>query len=321
MSGRPGGRAMRRDSTTSRHLALAAIRPPDDDIRIPVGARTHVIDRDQFAEWLEIAKSGTSPLNQRRERMRSLAQRELLRRTGSEDTWRQAAALKAAINTAWPTQKPVRLVDRLLPGPSGKRRAWTRADQLLVDEANSMLNGSPFTYGHVIVDEAQDHSAVGTAGDRAAQPDRLDDPGRRRRPVDHPGRPGTVVGGVRPPHGARAAGGNRRRPHDRLSCARADPGGGQPTAGAHRRRRHREPQRASYGGATELAAGHVIGSGRRRCRPGGGDEAAPADQCRRRATGAPRRDRRRARCRTGSSPSITCTNSTLRRSRCSARRP
>jgi len=141
-------------------LALSAIQPPDDDVRIPVGARIHVVTRERFAEWLEIAKSGTSPLNQRRERMRSLAQRELLQRTGSEDTWRKAAPLKAAINAAWPTQKPVRLVDRLLPGPSGKRRAWTRADQLLVDEANSMLNGSPFTYGHVIVDEAQDHSAV-----------------------------------------------------------------------------------------------------------------------------------------------------------------
>jgi DNA helicase IV len=104
--------------------------------------------------------SGTSPLNQRRDRMRSLAQRELLQRTGSDDTWRRAAALKAAITRAWPTQKPERLVDTLLPGPGGKRRRWTRADQLLVDEANSMLNGSPFTYGHVIVDEAQDHSAV-----------------------------------------------------------------------------------------------------------------------------------------------------------------
>jgi DNA helicase IV len=141
-------------------LAFEAIRPPADDIRIPVGVRTHVIARDQFAEWLDTAMTGTSPLNQRRERMRSLAQRELLQRTGSDDTWKHAAALKSAINVAWPTQKPVRLVDRLLPGPSGKRRSWTTADQLLVDEANSMLNGSPFTYGHVIVDEAQDHSAV-----------------------------------------------------------------------------------------------------------------------------------------------------------------
>ena len=140
--------------------ALAAIRPPDDDIRVPIGARTHVISCELFAEWLSTALSGTSPLNQRRERMRSLAQRELLQRTGSDDTWAKAAPLKAAINKAWPTQKPVRLVDKMLPGPSGKRRVWTRADQLLVDEANSMLNGSPFAYGHVIVDEAQDHSAV-----------------------------------------------------------------------------------------------------------------------------------------------------------------
>lgn len=44
--------------------------------------------------------------------------------------------------------------------PVGKKRAWTRADQLLIDETNSLLNGSPFTYGHVVVDEAQDHSAV-----------------------------------------------------------------------------------------------------------------------------------------------------------------
>jgi DNA helicase IV len=141
-------------------LALDAIRPPEDDIRIPIGARTHVIDRELFAGWLETAKGGTTPLNQRRERMRSLARRELLQRTGSEDAWRQAAPLKTAINRAWPTQKAVRLVDKLLPGPSGKRRAWTRADQLLVDEATSLLDGSPFTYGHVIVDEAQDHSAV-----------------------------------------------------------------------------------------------------------------------------------------------------------------
>ncbi len=42
----------------------------------------------------------------------------------------------------------------------GTKRAWTRADQRLIDEANSLLNGPPFTYGHVVVDEAQDHSVV-----------------------------------------------------------------------------------------------------------------------------------------------------------------
>jgi len=140
--------------------ALAAIVPPDEDIVVPIGARRHVIGRDLFASWLEVAMEGISPINQRRERVRAMAQREILRRTGSESAWSDAGPLKSAITKAWPTQKPVRLVDRLLPGPTGRRRRWTQADQLLVDEANSLLNGTPFTYGHVIVDEAQDHSAV-----------------------------------------------------------------------------------------------------------------------------------------------------------------
>jgi DNA helicase IV len=141
-------------------LALAAIVPPGDDVAVPIGARTVVFTRTEVATWLDIAKQGVVPVNQRRERLRVLARQGILRRTGSDEAWSQAAPLKAVLNRAWPTQQPVRLVDRLLPGPGGKRRIWTAADQFLVDEANTLLNGTPFTYGHVIVDEAQDHSAV-----------------------------------------------------------------------------------------------------------------------------------------------------------------
>ncbi|NNE11683.1 MAG: AAA family ATPase [Ilumatobacter sp.] len=140
--------------------ALAAIRPPDDDIRVPIGARTHTIRVAEFAGWLRAAAGGKVPVNQRKERLRVLARQALQRRCGGEDRWSEAGPLKTAINKAWPTQKPISLVDKLLPGPRGKRRAWTAADQFLVDEANSLLNGTPFTYGHVVVDEAQDHSAV-----------------------------------------------------------------------------------------------------------------------------------------------------------------
>ena len=140
--------------------ALAAITPPEDDIVVPIGVRNHVIGAEEFAGWIETALSGKLPVNQRRERLTAIARRELLRRSGRDDAWKSAGPLKSAITKAWPTQKPVKLVDRLLPGPSGKRRAWTRADQLLVDEANSLLDGTPFSYGHVVVDEAQDHSAV-----------------------------------------------------------------------------------------------------------------------------------------------------------------
>jgi DNA helicase IV len=140
--------------------ALVTITPPAEDVVVPVGTRRLVFRRHEIGEWLERAADAVIPINERRLRLRSIAQQELRRRTGHGDVWSEAGPLRAALNTAWPTQQPIRLVDRLLPGPRGRRRAWTAADQLLVDEANSLLNGPPLTYGHVVVDEAQDHSAV-----------------------------------------------------------------------------------------------------------------------------------------------------------------
>jgi DNA helicase IV len=140
--------------------SLDHITVPDDDLRIPMGARTLVITRDEVAAWIEQAANAATPVNRRRESIKGLVQRDMLRRYDRDDVWERAPALRAALTKAWPTQKPVKLVDRLLPGPSGRRRRWTAADQFLVDEANSLLNGPPFTYGHVVVDEAQDNSAV-----------------------------------------------------------------------------------------------------------------------------------------------------------------
>jgi DNA helicase IV len=148
-------------------LAMEAIVAPTADIVVPIGVRIYIIRASEFAEWLDTARRGATPINQRRARLTAIAKRELMRRTADDDVWRHAAPLKSAIAKAWPSLKPINLVDSFLSGKmglagaKGKRRVWTRADQLLVDEANSLLNGSPFTYGHVVVDEAQDHSAVG----------------------------------------------------------------------------------------------------------------------------------------------------------------
>jgi len=156
--------------------ALAAVAPPPADVEVPIGSRVLRFGRDEIAEWLERAADSVIPVNERRTRLRAIAQQEVRRRTGGDEAWPRATALRSALNAAWPTQQPIRLVDRLLAdhveGSSGKRRAWTLADQLLVDEANSILNGPPQTYGHVVVDEAQDHSAVA-----------LRVIGRRSRPV------------------------------------------------------------------------------------------------------------------------------------------
>lgn len=148
--------------------ALDAVTPPAGDVVVPLGSRRVVFSREEVTEWLERAKNSVIPINQRRERLRAIARQELLRRTGRDEDWSQAGPLRSALNAAWPMQQPIKLVDRILaerfPGPTrnnrGKRRAWTNADQLLVDEANSILNGPPLVYGHVVVDEAQDHSAV-----------------------------------------------------------------------------------------------------------------------------------------------------------------
>lgn len=137
-----------------------AIKPPAGDVVVPVGARRVTFTAAEVGEWLERAADAVIPFNQRRERLRVIAQQELRRRTDSDESWAKADVLRKALNAAWPTQHPVRLVDKLLPGPRGKKRAWTPADQLVVDEASSLLNGPPATYGHVVIDEAQDHSAV-----------------------------------------------------------------------------------------------------------------------------------------------------------------
>jgi DNA helicase IV len=144
-------------------LADASVRHvvhPTEELRLPIGARTLVISATEFSAWVEEALHGVTPVNRRRDGLKGLVQRELLRRTDRDDVWERSPELRAAVGRAWPIQQPVRLVDKLLPGPTGKRRQWSVADQFLVDEANSMLNGTPFTFGHVIVDEAQDHSAV-----------------------------------------------------------------------------------------------------------------------------------------------------------------
>ena len=187
------------------------------------------------------------PFNQRRQRLRAIAQQELRRRTDRDDVWPQAGPLRNALDAAWPTQQPIRLVDRLLPGPRGRRRAWTAADQLLVDEANSILNGPP-----LVVRPRRRRRGPGPlgrrpAGHRSAQPGRVDDARRRRRPVDHAGRSGAVGRRVRLPVDRRRRRPARRRADDRVPRPGADPHGRQPAAAADGRRRQRQPQRPRRG--------------------------------------------------------------------------
>ena len=166
-----------------------AISLPTDPIRVPLGARTWVVEPELFASWVDAALGGMGvgrPLNRRRAGLTAVAQQALRRFADSDEMWPKATVLRDAITAAWPTQQAKDVVQRVLGNErvlaaaadgildegeqrlllgnraraGSSKRPWTAADQILLDEANSLLDGAPFQFGHVVVDEAQDHSAV-----------------------------------------------------------------------------------------------------------------------------------------------------------------
>lgn len=105
---------------------------------------------------------------------------ELESRLNADRDWQRA------LDRIWPTLSAPAVVRRLLTSPTalrqaaagvlapdeqgllrrpGARRAgdepWTEADLALLDEAQWLVAGPPPAYGHVVVDEAQDLSAMG----------------------------------------------------------------------------------------------------------------------------------------------------------------
>ena len=158
---------------------------------------------------------------------------------------------------------------------------WSAADAVLIDEVAGLL-ARPDSYGHVVLDEAQDLSAMQCRGIARRCPTRLGDRARRPGPGHHALVDPGLAGDAAPP-------GQAGRP-DRAADPRLPGAGGrdrvrQPAAAAPRRRP----------GAGQLGP---VG-GRRpagpRCRGAGG--AAAAEETVRGAGrgGIGRRDRRRRR--------------------------
>src|SRR5204863_9659059 len=104
---------------------------------------------------------------------------------GFTDELRTDKTFQRALGSWWPAVSGPSLVRKLLSSPSALRAAadglltaaeqasllrkatkraddepWTAADLVLVDEAHALADGARHTYGHIVVDEAQDLTAM-----------------------------------------------------------------------------------------------------------------------------------------------------------------
>lgn len=179
-------------------VVRALVRPPDADLEAATPWGTIRVRREAVAAAIAAIRDRAVPHNVGRAALRTqltrLVRHELVARRGGEVATSEAVAAglrdardwQRALDRMWPQLSAAAVVRRLLtnrralheagagvldPGEhalllrrparraSGER--WTIADLALLDEADALVSGPPRTYGHMVVDEAQDLSAMG----------------------------------------------------------------------------------------------------------------------------------------------------------------
>ncbi len=192
-----------------RAAALDKLSVPDEPQRLPVGARTLVLEPEQIAESQKAALARNLPINSARtvftevllrHAKSGLVDREVAELQIDETiaNLRKGPELKKLVNRLWPSLGAMPLIQSLLgnrallkrvseqiltddersllyrkASKKGADESWTVADLALLDEANDLSVGTSTRYGHVVVDEAQDLSAmslrvVGRRADRGS---------------------------------------------------------------------------------------------------------------------------------------------------------
>ncbi|HWM35603.1 MAG TPA: AAA family ATPase, partial [Streptomyces sp.] len=178
-----------------RRALYARVRPPLNSLAVPDGSYRWRVSAEELRTVLEQVRAQDPPYLVGRERLRARvvaliraqAERrggtpgnEWLRRTG------RARPVTAVLDEAWPKVKPEEVVAQLLgdwetlsaaaegvlsagecetllrPAPPRSVRSvrWTEADMVLLDEVAGLLERPEESWGHVVVDEAQDLSPM-----------------------------------------------------------------------------------------------------------------------------------------------------------------
>ena len=197
------GRAVMAD--VLRRLADARIKPPKEQAEVPLGVRKLRFAPDTIEVAIKTARDNNLPLNDAKgvftEVLLRDARQQLIDRDVSQEELaqllpqlRRSEGFTKLVDKVWPNLSGPQLVRSLLGSPTNRKRAaeglltdddadllqrssakkiadepWTEADLPLLDEANALTSGTGRQYGHVVVDEAQDLSAMAlrAAGRRA----------------------------------------------------------------------------------------------------------------------------------------------------------
>jgi DNA helicase IV len=181
----------------ARAVERSVVPAPEELVTLVDGVYVRVRERD-VAELLDEALDAGAPLGLARERFRMAVLRRFYERYGEllgpralrsfdelERALRRGGFLTRWLDRVLPLPQPEKLVARLLTSPAALAGAsedvlddderklllrdrprrvsdlqWSDQDVPLIDEARTLLDGAPRSYGHVIVDEAQDLSPM-----------------------------------------------------------------------------------------------------------------------------------------------------------------
>jgi DNA helicase IV len=181
----------------ARAVERAVVPAPEELVTLVDGIYVRVRERD-VAAMLEEALEAGAPLGLARERFRMAVLRRFYERYGEllgpralrtfdelERALRRGGFLTRWLDRVLPLPQPHKLVTRLLTSPAALAAAsegvldaperkllqrdkprrvselrWSEHDVPLLDEARTLLTGAPRSFGHVIVDEAQDLSPL-----------------------------------------------------------------------------------------------------------------------------------------------------------------